>query len=94
MTAFWAPSRYGFKEGTIFRARGGRSRDIEPGSRATFDLVFDGTDHFSFQCHGCRSEARAEEVKAIRTESPTLYFDLRCTKCGALRTRKVYLYNP
>ena len=94
MTAFWAPSRTGFKEGTIYRARRGRSRDIDPGARATFDLVFDGTDHFSFWCHSCRSEARADEVKAVRTESPTLYFDLQCPKCGALGTRKIYLCNP
>ena len=72
MTVFWAPSLYGFKEGTIYRARGGRSRDTDPGARATFDLVFDGTDHFSFQCHSCGSEARTDEVKARRTDSPTL----------------------
>ena len=94
MTTFWASARSGFKEGTIYRARGGRNRDFGAGARATFDLVFNDTEHFSFQCHSRRSEARAAEAKAVRTESPTFYFDLRCPKCGALGTRKVYLQHP
>ena len=90
-----ASGRSGFKEGTIYRTRGARDRYSQAPPHSSFDITFDNTDHFSFHCHSCGSDANSdaiiEEVKAVGTQAPTLYFELRCKQCGAIGTRKIYL---
>lgn len=63
------------------------------GGDGTFVPVFDSTDHFHWACEKCKVLARVIMVKRDDTyaERPTIYFYLKCPKCGKEGQRKIYL---
>ena len=59
----------------------------------SFVPVFDQTDHFHFVCVKCHEVADVLWVERNDgyANTPTIYFILRCPKCGAQGFRKIYL---
>jgi len=60
-----------------------------------FIPVFDSTDHFHFACSRCKEIACVVMVRRHDSyaDTPTIYFYLKCPKCGAEGQRKIYLEN-
>lgn len=58
-----------------------------------FDVKHDCTDHFWFTCEKCGD--RAEVKRVFRDDNyantPTIYFYLKCPRCGITGQRKIYL---
>ena len=57
-----------------------------------FTLIFNTTDHFSFECAKCKGQA--EIVKVFCDDdsgTPCIYFLLICEKCKRKGQRKIYL---
>ena len=84
-----AEEAYGLREGIIWKARGRRPQ-LKDISR-NFEIRFDSTDHFSFCCSSCQRDAQTVGVKAVRTDHPTVYFELECPQCSTIGVRKIYL---
>ena len=63
------------------------------GGGGNFIPVFDDTDHFHFACSRCREIACVVMVERrdYYANTPTIYFYLKCPKCGAEGQRKIYL---
>ena len=77
----------------IYKKRGIKNPYKMEGNTPAFVPVFDDTDHFHFACAHC--EDIAEVVLVERNDAyahtPTIYFYLRCLKCGTATFRKIYL---
>ena len=60
---------------------------------ALFIPVFDRSDHFHFACAKCREivDVLMVERDDGYADTPTVYFYLRCPKCGSQGFRKIYL---
>jgi len=58
-----------------------------------FIPAFDSTDHLAFACKTCKEIAEVLLVKRDDSyaKTPTVYFYLRCPKCGSQGYRKIYL---
>ena len=58
-----------------------------------FIPIFDTTDHFHFACRDCQ---KLVEILMVRrhdayADTPTIYFYMRCPKCGKEGQMKTYL---
>ena len=58
-----------------------------------FVPAFDSTDHLAFACKKCKeiAEILLVERNNAYAKTPTIYFYLRCPKCGSQGYRKIYL---
>jgi hypothetical protein len=61
-----------------------------------FNVKFDSTDHFWFECIKCK--VTAEVIRVFRedyynntNDEPRVYFYLKCPKCKTTAQRKIYL---
>jgi hypothetical protein len=63
------------------------------GGEGNFTPVFDSTDHFHFACTKCKEIAEVIMVRRHDSyaSTPSIYFYLRCPKCGHEGLRKIYL---
>ena len=82
------------KRGMIFSQVKCGNEDMYLIAGDNFNPIYDGTDHFEFECPACHSVADVLNVEMRnyrRKNSFDLYFFIECPKCKRSGQRKIYL---
>jgi len=67
--------------------------NIEFGFQITgkFNVKYDTTDHFWFECSNCLIKAKITNIERKNYDvMSTIYFYLKCPRCGKTAFKKVY----